>query len=291
MTREPEVDVVIVNWNGIETVGEAAQSALDFGARVVVVDNDSSDGSAEWLEKFVPEANVVRMGRNAGFAAACNRGAAAGRARFIFLLNPDAKIVAGALHDVSEAFAHHPRAMIVGARIETEDGRVIGSARRFPTPLSLVLYQLKLHRLARWIPHLRSYLMIGADFSRSMVVDQPMGAAFIMRRRDWNRFGGMDESYFLWFEEVDLAKRVSDAGGVALYWPQIAVRHVGGTSFARLTARQRQTIWNRSAARYAETHFGRIGTAAIKLTLPVAVVLNRAADRLRSSNGRTRHAR
>jgi N-acetylglucosaminyl-diphospho-decaprenol L-rhamnosyltransferase len=117
-----------------------------------------------------------------------------------------------------------------------------------------------------------------------------MGAAFIMRRPDWDRFSGMDEAYFLWFEEVDLAKRVSEAGGSALYWPDIAVRHIGGTSFSRLTARQRQRLWNRSALRYAERHFGRLGTVGVRMTLPLSSTVNWAADRVRAIRAGVRGA-
>jgi N-acetylglucosaminyl-diphospho-decaprenol L-rhamnosyltransferase len=276
------IDVVIVNWNGGDGVLQSARSSVSFGANTIVVDNGSTDGSADRLEGSLPAATVERMGRNAGFAAACNRGVAHGGGEFIFLLNPDATIVAGTFDDVRRAFTHESRPLIVGPRIEDDDGSLARSARRFPTPVSLVLYQLKLHRLARWIPPLRRYLMVDADFSRPMVVDQPMGAAFIMRRADWERFGGMDESFFLWFEEVDLAKRVADAGGAALYWPDLVVRHTGGTSFARLAAGDRQRIWNRSALRYAERHFGRLGAAAVRMTVPVATTLNWAADRARS---------
>jgi GT2 family glycosyltransferase len=290
-TRSPDIDVVIVNWNGGAAVIDSARSGLEFGARVIVVDNGSSDGSAERLEQELPQVGMVRMGRNAGFAAACNRGVADGGAEFVFLLNPDARITGGTPTDVRRAFSHAARPTIVGPRIEHDDGRLARSARRFPTAVSLVLYQLKLHRLARWIPPLRTYLMMDADFSAPMLVDQPMGAAFIMRRSHWDRFGGMDESYFVWFEEVDLAKRVSDAGGTALYWPAVAVRHTGGTSFARLSARQRQRLWNRSAARYADTHFTRFGAAAVRLTLPLATTLNAAADRVRSLHPGLRSAR
>ena len=288
--RNPTVDVIVVNWNGGADVVESARSALAFGARVIVVDNASTDGSPERVETAVPGVTVLRMGRNAGFAAACNRGAADGDGAFIFLLNPDARIVGGTPADVATAFAHPSRPMIVGPRIEDDAGRLARSARRFPTALSLVLYQLKLHHLARWIPPLRRYLMMDADFSRPMLVDQPMGAAFIMRREDWERFGGMDEAYFLWFEEVDLAKRVSEAGGNALYWPDIAVRHIGGTSFSRLSARQRQRLWNRSALRYAERHFSRLGAAGVRVTLPISSTVNWAADRARSIRAGVRGA-
>ncbi len=289
-TGNGDIDVIIVNWNGGDSVLESARSSLEFGARAIVVDNGSSDGSPERIEQSLPNVTVVRMGRNAGFAAACNRGAAEGDGEFIFLLNPDASIVAGTPAAVQRAFAHRAGTTIVGPRVEDDQGGLSRSARRFPTAISLVLYQLKLHGLARWIPPLRRYLMIDADFSRPMLVDQPIGAAFIMRRADWDRFGGMDEAYFLWFEEVDLAKRVSDAGGSALYWPEIGVRHTGGTSFSRLAPRLRQRIWNRSAVRYADRHFGRLGAAAVRLTLPLATTLNWAADRARSMRSDARSA-
>jgi GT2 family glycosyltransferase len=285
------IDCVIVNWNGGSGVLESARSSEAFGARTIVVDNGSTDGSADEIERHLPEVAVERMGRNAGFAAACNRGATLGGGEFIFLLNPDATIVAGAPNYVRDAFADERRPTIVGPRIEDDDGGLARSARRFPTPVSMVLYQLKLHRLARWIPALRRYLMVDADFSRPMVVDQPMGAAFIMRRSDWERFGGMDESFFLWFEEVDLAKRVADAGGIALHWPALAVRHTGGASFSRLPAVDRQRIWNRSALRYAERHFGRLGAAAVRLSMPIATTLNWAADRGRVLRPQPRVAR
>lgn len=279
------VDVIIVNWNGGEEVVQSARSALDFGAHVVLVDNSSTDGSAERVNESLPEVKVLQMGRNAGFAAACNRGVAAGRSEFVFLLNPDARIVSGTADEIGRAFGYADRVAIVAPRIEDGGGNAVASARRFPTPLSLVLYQLKLHPLAKWLPPLRKYLMADTDYARPIIVDQPMGAAFIMRRKDWERFAGMDEAYFLWFEEVDLSKRVAAAGGLALSWPALAVRHIGGTSFARLTPRQRQRIWNRSAARYAEAHFGRAGAAAVKLTLPIATLLNSTAARLRSILG------
>ena len=94
------IDAVIVNWNGGDGVLLAARSAVAFGARAIVVDNGSTDGSADRLERSLPEATVERMGRNAGFAAACNRGAALGGGEFIFLLNPDAAIVAGTPDDL-----------------------------------------------------------------------------------------------------------------------------------------------------------------------------------------------
>ena len=119
-TGSVDIDVIIVNWNGGDSVLESARSSVEFGARAIVVDNGSSDGSPERIEGSLPNVTVVRMGRNAGFAAACNRGAAEGDGEFIFLLNPDASIVAGTPAAVQRAFAQRPGTTIVGPRVEAD---------------------------------------------------------------------------------------------------------------------------------------------------------------------------
>jgi N-acetylglucosaminyl-diphospho-decaprenol L-rhamnosyltransferase len=272
------VDIVIVNWNGGPLVLEAARSAIAFGATAIVVDNGSVDGSVERVAAELPAVRCVRIGYNAGFAKGCNAGVAAGTGEFIFLLNPDARIAGGDRSEIARAFAHDPRVEVVGPRMIGGNGRWIVSVRTFPTSVVLVLYQLKLHRLARLIPAMRRYLMLDFQGDRPVFVDQPMGAAFIMRRRDWERHGGMDEGYFLWFEEVDLAKRVVEGGGRCLYWPHLVVRHVGGTSFARLSRSERQRIWNASAARYARRHLGPAAAALTMATFPINRAVAWAAD-------------
>ena len=161
-----------------------------------------------------------------------------------------------------------------------EAGRWVPSVRRFPSTVSLCLYQLKLRPLARWLPPLRRYLMMDFDGSRPALIDQPMGAAFIMRRSDWETFGGLDEQFFLWFEEVDLACRVARVGGKSLYWPSIVVRHQEGTSFRQLPRIQRQRIWNRSMLADARRHLGRPQTFVLRATVPISLILAAVIDRL-----------
>ena len=275
---ETTVDVVIVNWNGGQEVLAAARSAVEFGATPIVVDNGSADGSVDAVETALPEARCIRLGRNAGFAAACNVGVRAGRGEFVFLLNPDAEIIAGTRSDITRAFAWHPQVKIVGPAIVSAAGDLVPTARRFPSVASLALYQLKLHRLARFVPPLRTYFMLDFDPGRAGLVDQPIGAAFVMRRKDWETLGGLDERYFLWFEEVDLAKRVAAAGGRSLHWPALVVRHIGGTSFRRLRRTERQRIWNASVDQYAKAHFTRRGQRILRSTMPVAFALAAALE-------------
>jgi hypothetical protein len=274
------VDVVIVNWNGGEEVVAAARSAVRFGGRPIVVDNGSVDGSAERVATQVREATVLRLNHNAGFARACNVGAADGSAPYILLLNPDAEIVNGTAAELRAAFAHPSLPIVVGPKTVDGDNRVETTVRRLPTLTVLTLYQLKLHRFARWIPPLRSYFMVDFDSTRPTQVDQVIGAALAIRRSDWERLGGLDEGYFLLFEEVDLCRRIADEGGVGLYWPAMVVRHIGSTSFRRLSHLQLQRIWNASLLRYAHLHLGRGSVALLSMTVPYTLVVSAARDAL-----------
>lgn len=270
---DAQVDVVIVNWNGGKDVANAARSAAAFGGRPIVVDNGSVDGSAELVEAEVDAAVVVRLGYNAGFARACNAGVARGSAPVILLLNPDAEIVAGNAGDLIRSFEHPSRPIIVGPRTVRGDGQPERSVRRFPTLTTLLLYQLKLHPLARWIPPLRAYFMFDFAESEAAQVDQVIGAAFAMRREDWIRFKGLDEGYFLLFEEVDLCRRVADDGGKTIYWPDVTVRHIGSTSFRRISRVHLQVIWNASLLRYARLHLGPAAAPLLALTFPVGLTV------------------
>jgi GT2 family glycosyltransferase len=276
--RQVSVDVVIVNWNGGDEVLRAARSAFAFNATPIVVDNGSTDGSAARLGTEVPEATVIELGYNAGFSKACNVGAAAGDGEFVLLLNPDAELIGGTIHDLAEAFASDPRVAIVGAKTVDDNGNVVTSVRRFPTPLTLLLYQLKLHRFSPRIGPLRNYFMLDFAGDRASVVDQVIGAAFAMRRSDWNRFGGLDEGYFLLFEEVDLSRRVAEAGSISLYWPSLVVRHIGSTSFRKLSHTKIQRTWNSSLIRYARLHFGRTTAVLLACTVPLTVVVGVTRD-------------
>ncbi len=271
------VDVVIVNWNAGQDLIAAAESAIRFGASVIVVDNASTDGSIDAVAAAIPEVTIVRMHDNVGFAAGCNAGVKHGHGAYVFLLNPDARIEAGSIADIEDAFAFDPTVRIVGPDVLDRDGKRVRSTRRFPTVATLLLTQLKLRPFARWIPPLRRYFMLEFDGAAGFV-DQVIGAAFIMRRRDWEVLGGMDEGYFLLYEEVDLCRRVATAGGRALHWPHIVVRHAGSVSFRRLSHVQLQRIANKSLLRYSRRHLGLRAAAAVAATFPLSVVLSAILD-------------
>lgn len=273
----PTVDVIIVNWNGGASVATAALSAVRFGGRAIVVDNGSVDGSIEQL-RGEPGVTIVEMGWNAGFARACNAGASVSDGEFIFLLNPDAEIVAGRPSDVVDALETFADAGVIGPQIIDAEGAPERSVRRFPTVVALVLYQFKLHPWAGRIPPLRHYFMIGFDDTKPAYVDQVIGAALVARRSDWDAIGGMDGGFFLLFEDVDFCKRMADRGTRAVHWPNLVVRHVGHESFRRIGHLGLQRVWNRSLIRYARKHLGTAGTIALVWTIPISLLLSLLLD-------------
>lgn len=273
----PSVDTIIVNWNGGPGVIRAAQSAVRFGGHVIVVDNGSTDESLEPL-RAEPGVSVIEMGYNAGFARACNAGAASSDGEYVFLLNPDAEILSGEPNDIACALDAFPQAAIVGPLVVDSFGDPERSVRRFPTVIDLVLYQGKLHPWARQIPPLRRYFMLGFDETVPTYVEQVIGAAMVVRRSEWEAVGGMDGGFFLLFEDVDLCKRLAERGRRAVHWPALVVQHVGHQSFRRISHLRLQRIWNRSLLRYSRKHFGIAGTIAIALTVPLSLVLSAILD-------------
>jgi GT2 family glycosyltransferase len=274
---DPSIDVIIVNWNGGPGVVSAARSAASFAGRAIVVDNGSNDDSVAQL-RALGGVSVVEMGYNAGFARACNAGATSSDGEFIFLLNPDAEIVRGQPADIVDAFMAFPDGGVVGPRIIDSTGQPEPSVRGFPTVVAMVLYQLKLHPWARRLPPLRRYFMVGFDESEAAYVDQVIGAAMVVRRSDWLAIGGMDEGYFLLFEDVDLCRRLADRNLRAVHWPGLVVRHVGHGSFRRIGHLRLQRFWNRSLVRYSWKHLGLAGTVLIAATVPLSLVLSALLD-------------
>ncbi|MBE8474526.1 glycosyltransferase family 2 protein [Streptomyces justiciae] len=236
----PTADVVIVNWNTGACLGECLRSIVASDrsqfrvARIVVVDNASTDGSADGLTTADIPHEVVRNGRNRGFATACNQGAARGGSDFVLFLNPDTRLHPDALRvvgrmlraPVADGFG------IFGALMVDQYDRPQVSCSRFP---SLRTYVGKMTGLDQLVPalfpphHLRP-----DDLTRSGPVDQVIGAFFLVRRSLFADLGGFDEGYFLYLEEVDFSLRARRAGWPSYHVNQARVCHIGQVSSAQL---------------------------------------------------------
>jgi GT2 family glycosyltransferase len=228
----PQVDIVIVNWNSgrqlRECLASIAQTARDRVRRVIVVDNASADDSLAFSAESNLPLQVIRNRENRGFAAACNQGAASGQARFVLFLNPDARLEARSL-TAPLAFLAEPEQAdvgICGIQLLDEHNHVSRSCSRLPTAGMLISQALGLNRLLpRWFP---GQAMTEWDHAATRTVDEVMGAFFFMRRSAFERLGGFDERFFVYFEEVDLSLRAREAGWRTVYLADAQAFHLGG---------------------------------------------------------------
>ena len=202
---------------------------------VVVVDNDSRDGTVEMAREF-PAVELIEAGRNLGFAAATNVALARGAGRYFLALNPDTRLHAGVLDHLLGLMDEQPRVGICGCRLEREDGTFDHAAKRaFPTPLGALGHFTRIGRNDGAPGALAQYRAPNVDHGP---VDAVSGAFMLLRRSALDEVGRFDEGYWLYMEDLDLCYRFAQAGWVTWYEPSVAVTHVkGGTSGRNRTLR------------------------------------------------------
>jgi N-acetylglucosaminyl-diphospho-decaprenol L-rhamnosyltransferase len=228
------VEIVIVNWNTGECLraclASVAAGRREMLRRLTVVDNGSADHSAAGLETTTLPLQVLRNRDNVGFAAGCNQGAAGSTASYILFLNPDTRMFADTLATMVR-FMDSPAASgigICGAQIVDDEGRPRISCARFPTLRILFGKMTRLDRLLPWV--FPRHHLTPAETAQSRVVDQVIGAAFLVRRDLFECLGGFDERYFLYFEEVDFALRAHQLGAESYFLKEARVFHAEGRS-------------------------------------------------------------
>lgn len=219
--------MVIVSWNVREELLACIESVLaaaNVEARVIVVDNASTDGSADAVAERFPSVTLVRNRANRGFAAAANQGMAAGDASWVFLLNPDTLVPAdGISRLVTKLDVLPEHAMIVPRLVDTE-GRSQQSVYLFPSVAIALLVGLGGHHL---LPRSQKNRLLIPGFWESTERDVPwaVGAAMLVRRSAIDRVGPLDESFFVYVEDMEWCDRLRRAGMRIRFSPEVTVIH------------------------------------------------------------------
>ncbi len=281
-----KVSVVIVNWNTGRLLARCLATLCAVPdttcvAKVVVVDNASTDHSLavarERLERLhctVP-VTFLRQKTNTGFARATNIGiASAERNTHVLLLNPDTEVLPGALEALVAAAERDAHVAIVGPKLLNADHTVQPSVRSFPSLAALAWLFLKLHCPLPTAPWWRRYIRPDFNYEQERVVDQVMGAAFLVHHQALRALGTFDVRFWLWFEEVDYCKRAHDAGWKVLYTPAAQIVHHGAASFNQLVGFKRTVPFLTSALYYARKHLGHLRSVLLLLLFPLAVLLS-----------------
>ncbi len=231
----PEVSVIVVAWNCREYL-PGCLAAVAAAGEVIVVDNDSSDGTAAYLARDWPAVRLIRPGRNLGFAAANNLGIREALGRYLLLLNPDTVCDARTVSGLVDFLRAHPQAGIAGPAVVNPDGSLQRACRRrIPSPLDAFWTLTGVARWSRWRGG-----PLAARFARYNAADLPVdapaqvdavsGACLMARRQVAEAIGGLDESFFLFGEELDWCWRAKHAGWQVWYAPVGRVLHFKGGS-------------------------------------------------------------
>src|SRR5437868_2820665 len=214
----PDVSIVTVTYNCRAFMARyLAAIPAAIGQRiyeVIVADNAPTDGVVEMLRSEHPGVRIVEMGSNTGFARANNRAIASARGRFILLLNPDTRPSATSIDELATFLERTPGAGVAAPRLLNEDLTDQGTARSFPTAAAAIFGRRsmlsKLYPGNKWS---RQYLAGRSnDGQEPFAVDWVSGAALMVRREVIERVGGLDEGFFMHWEDADWCRRMKDAG-------------------------------------------------------------------------------
>lgn len=252
--------MLIVNWNTRDLLRPCLGSLENFPPKgdleVVVVDNASDDGSAEMVAREFPKTRLISTGRNVGYAAGNNLAFAEAKGEWLLTLNPDTEILDGSLDAALDALSADPKAAALGARLLGPDGVTQRSVRGFPTLLGTLGDFTGLGKLfprSKW----GSYRLPSFDYERQQHAPQPMGTFLMFRRAALETVGDpkrpFDESFPIFFNEVDLLYRLKRAGLYCIYCPDVKIVHHGGASTKQV---RKSMVWesHRSLLRFFRKH-------------------------------------
>jgi len=281
------LDVGIVTYRSREHLRACLESLLDNpptrAMRVIVVDNDSRDGTVE-LVRRQRGVELIEARRNLGFASATNAAIRRTRGRYFLALNPDTRIRPGVLDKLLELFDADPRIGICGCRLEREDGSFDHAARRsFPTPLGALAHFTGLGRRA-WSPtRLAQYR--APEVERGPV-DAVSGAFMLMRRQALEEVGPFDERYWLYMEDLDLCYRFAEAGWITWYEPSVAITHVKGGTSGRYRTLRVNHAFHSGMFRFYRDHYAASSAKLFNVLIYAAIAAKFAVSSVRSGLNR-----
>lgn len=235
------LSVVIVTWNSAQYIcdclGSIRREQGDLTVEVIVVDNGSTDGTAEMIRQHFSWARLVVNRHNLGYTRACNLGIEKSSGRYLLLLNPDTVMQPGSLLKMLRYMDEHPRTGALGPQLLYPDGRIQPSCRRFPNYRMMLWEFIGLSRLFPGSPVFGAWRMGSFDHQRTRSVDQPMGACLLLRRPALEEVGSLDERFEMFFNDVDLCRRLSSSGWDIIFFAGVRVTHDAGSHVRRAHGR------------------------------------------------------
>lgn len=232
--RGIDVSIIIVSWNTRQTTCDCIRSIygqpskVDF--EVIVIDNASTDGSAEMVKKDFLRVTLVKNPENRGFAAANNQGMAIAKGRYVLLLNSDTIILDNAVSKTVAFADANPDAAVVGCRVLNPDKTLQPTCFMFPSILNMILSSSYLYKLFPRSTFFGRERMTWWDRNDTREVDVVTGCYMLVRKKAIDQVGVMDERFFIYGEETDWCYRFKQAGWKVMFAPVGKIIHLGGQS-------------------------------------------------------------
>ena len=271
--QEPsELSVIVVNWNTRDLLRDCLNSvyaetkATSF--EILVVDNASSDGSAEMVKREFPRAGLIENQENVGFARANNQAIRQSSGRFILLLNSDTVVLSGALDKMVAFMKQHPAVSALGPMLLNPDGSLQPSIRTAP-----VSGYIRLFLPGEWLATYPLRFLIWRLGKKETYSNQPRqvggvsGACMMITREAVDKVGLLDEQYFFFWEEVDWFCRLRQSGGVVYFIPDAQIIHHYAKSINQTYNRSKYLNVNKY--RFIHKHHGRMASYLFRIMLAV----------------------
>lgn len=224
-----DLAIVIVNYNTAELLQKCLESVFctnfDRKFEVFVIDNNSTDNSVEMVQKKFPNVKLIKNEKNIGLAKANNKGIELSDSKYILFLNPDIIVRKYTLNKLIQFMENNPECGILGCKLLNPDGSLQLSCRTFPSFSSIFFKRTFLRNFFPGKNIVQRYLMGDWDHLSTKEIDWLFGASLMVRRETINEVGGMDENYFLYFEDVDWCYRMKLKKWKVYYYPGAEMIH------------------------------------------------------------------
>lgn len=267
MTRELglnvlDLSIVIVSWNTRDVTLQCLESiereAGDISLEVIVVDNASTDGSADAIASRFPSVRLIRSTQNLGFAAGNNVALTEARGRMVALINSDVIVLPGCLQAMQRFMDANPRVGLASPRILNNDRTLQPNCMHAPTWRNLACETFALHRVSRHLRWLAGRRIEDWNYDTSRDVDVIVGCFWVARAEALAAVGPLDQSFFMYGEDMDWCSRYRQAGWRIALQPEAEAIHLGGQSSSNAPVRFYVEL-HRATLRYWRKHHGMLG--------------------------------
>ena len=229
-----DLTISIVSYNSLNFLRDCLNSILEnppsLKYEIIVVDNASTDGSHELVQKNFPQVKLLHNSKNTGFAAANNKAISKTNSKYILLINSDCKVHKNSLDNLVNFMEKNKKAGTAGPKIINSDGSVQLSCRKFPSIFNAAFHTILINIVPN-NPFSRKYKLADANRDTPFEVDWVSGSAMIIRRKALEDTGTIDERYFMYVEDLDLCYRMWQKNWKVYYYPCASIlHHIGGSS-------------------------------------------------------------